>query len=260
MSHRLAGKVALVSGAARGMGASHAELLAREGAKVVMGDILDDLGESEAARLQDLGLDVRYVHLDVTLESDWAAAVQVCTESFDGLNVLVNNAGIEIIGGLLGDGWARTIEVNQTGCYLGMRGAVPAMLDSGGGSIVNIASVNGFIADAGAQRTTGQLFPSLAYCTSKAAIRMMTRCVAAEYATQNIRANAVCPGAVDTPMFTDGADGDVSALMEPIAKAHPMRRLARPMEISNLVVFLASDESSYMTGSDLVIDGGLLAV
>jgi 3alpha(or 20beta)-hydroxysteroid dehydrogenase len=261
MTNRLEGKVALVSGAARGMGASHAEHLAREGAKVVLGDIRDEIGQAETTRLRSQGLDVRYVHLDVTQQDDWKAAVETTVAEFGILNVLVNNAGIEILGGLLDDGWDRTIAVNQAGCYYGMRAAVPAMLEHGGGAIVNISSINGFIADAGTVRTTGEAFPTLAYCTSKAAIRMMTKCVAAEFATRNIRANAICPGAVDTPMFTDGDQGaNLEDVMEPIAKAHPMHRMAQPKEISQLVVFLASDESSYMTGSDVVIDGGLLTV
>jgi 3alpha(or 20beta)-hydroxysteroid dehydrogenase len=262
--NRLDGKVALISGAARGMGASHAQLFAEEGARVVIGDIRDDLGEALAERLRASGFDAQYVHLDVTSPDDWQNAVDVAIRAFGRLNVVVNNAGIEIVGGVLADGYDHVIAVNQTGTYHGMRAAIPALLATGGGSIVNIASINGYVADAGYTRTTGEVMSSLAYCTSKAAVRMMTRCVAAEYATQNIRVNTVCPGVVETDMSDDlGVEfdkGQLNEIMDAITKAHPMKRKGLPLEISNAVLFLASDDSSYMTGSDLIIDGGLLAI
>jgi 3alpha(or 20beta)-hydroxysteroid dehydrogenase len=247
MAGELEGRVALISGAARGMGAEEARLFAREGARVVLGDVLDEEGEKVAAELGDAAI---YVHLDVTSESDWQAAVARAEETFGKLDVLVNNAGILRFGALEQttlEEYELVIRVNQTGCFLGMKTAIPALRRSGQASIVNISSLAGMHGIAGA----------VCYAASKFAVRGMTKVAALELASDGIRVNSVHPGGVETPMtrpLGEGADTD-----EEREYTNPMARVAQPEEIANLVLFLASEKSSYCTGAEFVVDGGELA-
>jgi NAD(P)-dependent dehydrogenase (short-subunit alcohol dehydrogenase family) len=248
MAGRLEGKVALISGAARGQGASHAELFVAEGASVVLGDVLEKEVLVLADELRDAGGAAEAVRLDVTSSQDWAAAVALAEERFGLLNVLVNNAGIIDEGGAVDEpewAWDQVIAVNQTGMFLGMKHAVPAMRRAGGGSIVNISSTLGVV---GAD-------DYIAYQASKGAVRQMTRSAALSYVKDNIRVNAICPGFITTPM-TDALDDEVH---EHDIGMTPMGRAGRPIEVSWAVVFLASDESSFVTGTDVVVDGGYLA-
>jgi NAD(P)-dependent dehydrogenase (short-subunit alcohol dehydrogenase family) len=248
MSGRLAGKVALISGGARGQGAAHGELFAEEGASVLLADILDDEGEAAAAALVDRGFAVSYVHLDVTKDADWKAAVAVAEARYGKLDVLVNNAGILGMPGILEETeehWNQVIAVNQTGVFLGMRAAIPALQRAGGGSIVNTSSIWGLV---GAEEY-------IAYQATKGAVALMSKSAALTYVGDGIRVNSVCPGLVLTPMSAEEGP-EVEAA---VAAATPMKRGARPREISQGLVYLASDESSYVTGTELVIDGGFLA-
>jgi len=238
---RLEGRVAIVTGGARGQGASHAERLAREGAAVVSVDVLDDAGEATAARLRDDGLDVTYRHLDVTDPDGWRAIVDGCAR----LDVLVNNAGIIHVASLAEErleDWNRLLAVNATGTLLGMQAAIPAMRTAGGGSIVNVASIFGVTGSEG----------YVAYTASKAAIIAMTKTAALELAADGIRVNAICPGGVSTPMNEQEPEGGVVPLT-------PLGRRAHVSEISGAVAYLASDDASFVTGTELVIDGGYLA-
>jgi len=245
---RLDGKVALVTGGARGMGKSHVRHLVAEGARVVFGDVLDDKGAYVAAKLGDESC--RYLHHDVTSEADWAAAVTLATEAFGGLDVLVNNAGILTFAPIadmpLAD-FRRVLEVNAVGCWLGMKAVIGPMTKAGGGSIVNVSSIEGFTGAAGLS----------AYSASKFAIRGMTKSAARELGQFGIRVNSVHPGGVLTRMVLDqagpGRDG------EHFLDSLPLGRFADPAEISRLVAYLASDESSYSTGSEFVADGGVLS-
>jgi 3alpha(or 20beta)-hydroxysteroid dehydrogenase len=245
---RLDGKVALITGGARGMGKSHVRHFVAEGARVVFGDVRDDQGRYVAAGLGEQSC--RYTHHDVTSEDDWAAAVALAVEAFGQLDVLVNNAGILAFATIaempLAD-FRRVLEVNAVGCWLGMKAVTGPMAKAGGGSIVNISSIEGFTGAAGLS----------AYSASKFAIRGMTKVAAAELAQFGIRVNSVHPGGVLTRMITEtaGARSDGEAFL----RSMPLGRFAEPVEISRLVAYLASDESSYSTGSEFVADGGLLA-
>ncbi|MGB0971815.1 MAG: glucose 1-dehydrogenase [Mycobacterium sp.] len=241
MSERLAGKVALISGGARGMGASHAREMIAHGARVVCGDILDAEGEALATELGDAA---RYVHLDVTRTEDWDGAVATAVGEFGGVDVLVNNAGILNIGTVedyeLSE-WQRILDINLTGVFLGIRAVVPVMKKAGEGSIINISSIEGM---AGTVASHG-------YTATKFAVRGLTKSTAVELGQFGIRVNSIHPGLVKTPMVADWVPEDIfqSAL----------GRIAQPKEVSNLVVYLASDESSFSTGSEFVVDGGTLA-
>jgi 3alpha(or 20beta)-hydroxysteroid dehydrogenase len=237
---RVDGKVALISGGARGMGASHARLLVQEGAKVVIGDILDDRGKALADEIGDAA---RYVHLDVTQPDQWDAAVATTTGEFGKLDVLVNNAGIVALGQLKNfdlDDWQRVIDVNLTGTFLGMRVAVEPMTAAGGGSIINVSSIEGL-------RGAPAVHP---YVASKWAVRGLSKSAALELAPLKIRVNSIHPGFIRTPM-TAGLSEDMVMI--------PLGRAAESREVSTFVVFLASDESSYATGSEFVMDGGLVS-
>ena len=241
---RLAGRTALITGGARGQGAAHGRRLAEEGAQVLLGDILDDLGEQHAGELRAAGHDVHYVHLDVTDARQWNAAVQAAEERFGRLDVLVNNAGVVRVAPVVeesDDGWQTTMAVNSTGVFYGMRAAIPALRRQGGGSIVNIASIYGPV---GAPNY-------VAYCASKGAVIAMTKVAALEHAQDRIRVNAICPGPVRTPMSEEEGDASVDVT--------PLRRRAEPAEISAAVAFLASDDAVYVTGAELAVDGGYLA-
>lgn len=244
---RLNDKVALISGGARGQGEAEARRFVAEGARVVLGDVL----ETECrAVVESLGEAARGLRLDVTQEEDWARAVATAEDAFGRLDVLVNNAGIVRTGFLeetsLAD-YRAVIEVNQVGTFLGMRAVVPAMRESGGGSIINISS------NAGIEGVQGVI----GYVASKWAIRGMTKTAALELGRYGIRVNSVHPGGVATPMI--GADDFDSVDQDAVWSAQPIPRVGQPEEIANLVLFLASDESSYSTGSEFVADGGGLA-
>ena len=249
---RLDGKVALISGGARGQGAAEALLFAKEGAKVVFGDLLDDEGRQIEVQVGELSGDATYVHLDVTSADDWNAAVQTALDCYGRLDILVNNAGI--LGRRTGledttsEQWDAVLKVNAKGAFVGTKAAIPALRDAGGGSIVNISSIAGIIAD-----PTG--IP--AYQASKGAIRLLTKSIALQYAADNIRCNSVHPGLIVTSMSEDVlADPD---RRQEFLGSIPLGRLGTVDDIANGVLFLASDESSYVTGSELVIDGGLVA-
>jgi len=244
---KLVGKVALITGAARGQGEAEARRFVAEGARVVLGDVLDEDGRRVAASLGDRAVWVRH---DVSSEASWAAFIETALRSFGRIDVLINNAGvlgIAPIASITLEQYMRVINVNQVGCLLGMRSVIPAMTEAGGGSIVNIASTAGLEGVAGL----------VGYVSSKFAIRGMTRTAALELGRVRIRVNAICPGGIDTPMgrgddFEKVDTGNVMASL-------PVGRIGRPEEVANLAVFLASDEASYCTGADFVVDGGMLA-
>ncbi|MFP4235095.1 MAG: glucose 1-dehydrogenase [Nitriliruptoraceae bacterium] len=235
---RFDGRTAIVSGGARGMGASHCRAIVAEGGNVVIGDILDDEGEALAAELGEAAM---YVHLDVTDAAAWDGAVAQALERFGGLHVLVNNAGVLVQGAIIeGDpeAFRRVIDINLTGVYLGMRAAAPAIRDAGGGSIVNISSTAGLM---------GYAYLS-GYAASKWGVRGLTKVAALELGPLGIRVNSVHPGPIETPM-TAGIGDD-------IVGGQPIGRFGKPEEVAQLVCFLASDDSSYSTGSEFVVDGG----
>ena len=244
---RLAGKVALITGAAGGQGAVEARLFATEGARVVLADVIDEPGRKLAA---ELGVSARYEHLDVSNERDWARAMASVMSAHGRLDVLVNNAGILRSAPLEHttlDDYMAVIRVNQVGVFLGMRAAVAPMRSSGGGSIINISS------NAGMQGVQGVV----SYVSSKWAVRGMTKTAALELGRYGIRVNSVHPGAVDTPMI---ATPEFEAVdRDGLYRSLPIPRMARPEEIAWLVLFLASDESSYSTGAEFVADGGISA-
>ncbi|AEF39468.1 glucose 1-dehydrogenase [Hoyosella subflava] len=245
---RLAGKVALITGAARGQGASAAQRFVAEGAKVVIADILDTDGKLLA---EELGESAAYIHLDVTDEQNWIEAVEFTTTQFGSLNVLMNNAGVlhfsRVQDTRLED-YQRVIGINQVGTFLGMKSAVEPLKAAGGGSIINVSSVEGL---------AGMPF-LVAYTASKFAIRGMTKVAALELGEDGIRVNSIHPGMIDTKMVHD-AVGGVEIDISWIGKRVALGRLGKPEEIASLAVFLASDESSYCTGAEFVADGGATA-
>ena len=248
---RLAGKVALISGGARGMGAEEAKLFTREGAKVVFGDVLEGEGKTVEDEIRAAGGDARFVRLDVTSEDDWTRAVETSERLYGRLDILVNNAGIgggrRIEETTLAE-WERTMAVNSTGVFLGTRAVIPAMRRAGGGSIVNISSQLGLV---GTDNSSPQ------YQASKGAVRLLTKATAIQYAQDGIRANSVHPGPIVTPMTERRrADPEVYRLM---LSRIPLGRYGRPEEVALGVLYLASDEAAFVTGSELVIDGGWTA-
>lgn len=247
MSGRVAGKVALISGAARGMGESHARLLAREGASVVIGDLLHDQGRELARVIAADGGQAIYVPLDVTVETDWQAAYNTAMLAFGRLDVLVNNAGIAPQQGPLEqlslEQWNQVIGINLTGAFLGMKHAIPHMRHGGGGSIINICSTAALVGYMGIP----------AYAASKGALRALTRQAAAEYARDLIRVNAVFPGLIETPMNANSTPERMKLLADKVPLG---QRRGRPEEVSQCVLHLASDESAFTTGGEFVIDGG----
>jgi|TARA_B100001146_G_scaffold196080_1_gene184196 cyclopentanol dehydrogenase len=248
---RLENKVAFLSGGARGMGAAEALLFAKEGAKVVIGDVLDDVGRQTEAAINDLGGECLFIHLDVSSEESWTAAIAETVHRFGKLDILVNNAGVlslDSIEDITVDEWDRVMDINSKGVFLGTKTAIPEMRKAGGGSIVNISSISGI---------AGQSYVSAVYNASKGAVRIFTKSTAIQYATEGIRANSIHPGPIDTPM-TSFRKGDAQAVAQSLARI-PLGRAGVPDDIAYGVLYLASDESSFVTGSELVIDGGFLA-
>jgi len=248
---RLENKVALISGGARGMGAAEARMFAREGAKVVIGDLLEAEGRQVEAEINELGGECVFVHLDVTQEAEWQQAVETAVARFGKLDILVNNAGIALRGVLedtSSEDWDRVMAVNAKGVFLGTKAAIPEMRKVGGGSIVNISSMSGLV---------GQSYIQPVYNASKGAVRIFTKSAAIQYAKEGIRVNSVHPGPIDTPMAGERLTN--AELQRQADERSPMGRTAHPDEVAYGVLFLASDEASFMTGSELVIDGGATA-
>lgn len=244
---RLDGKVALISGGARGQGAAEARLFAQEGARVVFGDVLDPEGRAVEDAIREAGGEATYIHLDVTQEADWQEAVGTAVSQYGKLDILVNNAGIlrrETIEETSKDLWDTVLAVNATGVFLGTKYAIPAMRQAGGGSIVNISSISGMVA-----------LGAPAYNASKGAVRVFTKVTAVHHARDGIRCNSIHPGPIDTPM-TQGTD---AARREQIISEVPLGRYGTAEDIAYGVLYLASDEAAFMTGAELVIDGGYTA-
>ena len=243
---KLEGKTALITGAARGQGAAEARLFAAEGASVILTDLLDAQGEAVA---DDIGPAASYHHLDVTDESAWQTIVERVQSQFGRLDVLVNNAGVLKLGPIEQtslDDYSSVIQVNQIGVFLGMRAAIPLMRAAGGGSIINVSSIDGLV---------GMTYAA-AYVASKFAVRGMTKVAALELGQERIRVNSVHPGGVDTPMV-QGA-GDNMGSNKPFSNV-PLGRIGTPEDVARMALFLASDDSAYCTGCEFVVDGGLTA-
>lgn len=243
--------MALISGGARGQGALEAELFAAEGASVVFGDVLDDEGRSVERRITEAGGEAIYVHLDVTSDEDWTAAVDTAVARFGKLDVLVNNAGVandEKIEETSEELWERIMRVNAKGVFLGTRKALPAMRRAGGGSIINVSSIAGIL---------GRALTGSAYSASKGAVRTFTKTTAIQHAQERIRCNSIHPGPVDTPMLAGISDNPdvLSARTEEV----PLGRLGHSRDIAYGALYLASDESVWITGIELIIDGGITA-
>jgi len=245
---RLQGKIALISGGASGLGAAQATLYAKEGARVVIGDLQESLGAETVAAITADGGQARFVRLDVTSSASWQAAIAFAVSEFGGLTTLVNNAGIFHPGGVeteTEEGWARMVAVNQTGVFLGMKAAVPELLKSGNGAIVNISSLYGLIGSPDA----------VSYHASKAAVRVMSKGTALEFAKRGIRVNTIFPGQIRTPIL-----GDITPEQDAAIKAAiPMGEVGDPMDIAYGSLYLASDEAKYISGAELWIDGGWYA-
>ena len=247
---RLEGKVALITGGSRGQGATEAELFVREGAKVVIADILEPEGNAVVAQIREGGGDASFIKLDVTSEDDWHDAVEFTLNTYGRLDILINNAAIykrtPIVQTEL-DEWNQIMDINSTGVFLGTKHAVPAMQKSGGGSIINISSTAGLV---GSGRGS-------AYGASKGSVRLFTKYTAIQHAEDGIRANSIHPGPIDTEMIADNISTP-EGRAESEARV-PLGRIGTVMDVAYGALFLASDESSFMTGSELVIDGGVTA-
>src|SRR5690554_4039465 len=239
---RLKGKVAIITGAAQGMGAAYARLFVNEGAKVVLTDLNADKGRALAS---ELGTHALFIQQNVTSEQDWDTVIKQTEQAFGPVNVLVNNAGITMASSIQEtslDAYRRILEINQVSVFLCMKAVFPSMKKAQGGSIINVSSINGLVGGA------------IGYTDSKFAVRGMTKAAALEYAAFAIRVNSVHPGVIETPMIMQG---DTKAAVEAFAKTIPLQRVAKPEEVSRLVLYLASDDSSYSTGSEFVVDGGI---
>ena len=247
---RVTGKVALISGGAGGIGAATAKLLAKEGAAVVIADLLEDEGRATETSIAESGGRALFVNLDVTSEDSWNSAVQSTVSSFGKLDILVNNAGVSHRAGVeqtTSEAWDNVMDVNVKGVFLGTKAAIAEMRQLGGGSIITIPSVYGMVGSV----------TSAAYHASKGAVRIFNKSTAIQYASENIRANSVHPGFVDSPM-TRAHHDNPNIHEERVAKM-PLGRMGLPEDIAAGILYLASDESSFVTGAELVIDGGMTA-
>lgn len=241
---RLEGKVAIITGAAQGMGAAHAKKFVEEGAKVILTDLNEEKGLAFA---KELGENAVFVKQNVASEDDWKNVVAKAEEAFGPVNVLVNNAGITMAKKIVDmsvEDYRKVVEINQVSVFLGIKTVIESMNKAGAGSIVNISSLNGLVGGA------------IGYTDTKFAVRGITKAAALELSKQNIRVNSVHPGVIATPMVVQE---DTKAAVDAFAKFIPLQRVAEPEEVSNLVLFLASDESSYSTGSEFIVDGGISA-
>ncbi len=254
MAGRVEGKVALVSGGASGLGAESARRLAREGARVMLTDVAHDRGQAIADEILAEGGEAAFLLHDVTDEAQWIEAIKATVARFGRLDILVNSAGIgggePLLEATL-DGWRRVTGINLDGTFLGLRHAAPAMIEGGGGSIINLSSILGKVGFPGAA----------AYCASKGGVALLTKAAALELAATGVRVNSVHPGFIETPMVAEAlhASGNGNEMRDMLISRHALGRLGAPREIADAIVFLASDESSFMTGAELVIDGGYTA-
>lgn len=242
---RLEGKVAIITGAAQGMGAAHARRFVAEGANVVLTDLNEEKGTTLASELGENSL---FIKQNVTSTEEWAAVVAKAEEKFGPVNILVNNAGITMAKSILEttkEEYRRIVDINQVSVFLGMKTVIPSMQKAGGGSIINISSINGIVGGA------------IGYTDTKFAVRGMTKAAAMECSNYGIRVNSVHPGVIATPMIMQG---DTKATVEEFSKHIPLKRVAEPEEVTNLVLYLASDESSYSTGAEFIVDGGITAM
>ncbi len=249
---RLEGKVALISGAANGMGADEARLFATEGARVVIGDILEDQGKKIKAEIEELGGQALFVRLDVTVEADWVSAIETAISKFGKLDILVNNAGVSsrsVDDPSSLENWNRIMNINSTGVFLGTKHAVPQMQASGGGSIVNMSSIMGLV---------GGESGHPAYNASKGSVRLLTKATAVRYGKDGIRANSVHPGYMP-PMLSNIPDEEVRRNRQNLIDTTPLKREGERMEVAKAVLFLASDDASFITGAELAVDGGFTA-
>ena len=249
---RLEGKVAIITGGANGMGAEECRIFAREGAKVVIADVMEEEGRQVEAEIAESGGDAVFMRLDVTSEADWEQVVEATVARYGKLDTLVNNAGISGThhpDSMSVEAWDTFMDINAKGVFLGMKTAIPEMQKAGGGSIVNISSISGIV---------GQNVIHMGYNASKGAVRIVTKSAAVQYAQDGIRVNSVHPGAMP-PMRSSSAARDPE-MRSGMVEAVPMRRLGRAEEVGHAVLFLASDEASYITGAELVVDGGFTAV
>jgi NAD(P)-dependent dehydrogenase (short-subunit alcohol dehydrogenase family) len=247
---RLPGKVAIITGGAHGMGSEDTKLFAREGAKVVIADVLEEEGKKLEAEINQSGGDAIFLRTDVTVEADWQRLVETTVSRFGKLDILINNAGLSSTSAadpMDTEGWHRIMEVNTTGVFLGTKYAIPAMQQAGGGSIVNISSIMGFV---------GGESGHPAYHASKGAVRIFTKATAVKYGPVGIRANSVHPGFM--PPMRSARPRDTADLQR-LVDWTPLRRTGQPIEVAYGVLFLASDEASFITGTELVIDGGFIA-
>jgi cyclopentanol dehydrogenase len=251
---RLDNKIALISGGTGGQGSTEVKLFCQEGAKIVFGDVRDEEGKALESEVRNSGGDATYVHLDVTSESDWQNAVSKAVELYGQLDILINNAGVIVIKGLedtTEEDWDFVQNVNSKGVFLGAKSVISAMKESGGGSIVNLSSIAGLIGS-----------PMSAYGASKGAVRLLSKSIAVQYGSDGIRCNSVHPGTLmpDSSIMTSNASFFADPAMGAnILASTPLGRFAEPIEIAMGVLYLASDESGYVTGSELVIDGGKTA-
>ena len=246
---RLENKVAFISGGARGMGEVMAKLFAQEGARVVIGDVLEDEGQRVEATINETGGECLFIRLDVTDEAQWQQAIASTVARFGKLDILINNAGIyrtRRVEDTTSEEWDQVLAINGKGVFLGTKAAIPEMRKAGGGSIINLSSVAGLVGST----------DSAAYNASKGAVRLLTKSTAIQYAKEGIRANSIHPGTIETPMTADLLSGDGR---QDRMNRTPLGRLGRPEDVAYGALYLASDEASFVTGSELVIDGGRTA-